>query len=136
MVFGNVGVSDWHGQLQDVLDLSIAAGDRWQEAISRNDIACWHQHEGRTAEAEEEIERGLDVARELERNRFALGVLHSTRSDIRLLGGEAWGALAAAAICRVNRPYADKVGNRRVSSPQGKQLDDPRRGGRPCPARC
>jgi hypothetical protein len=30
MVFGNVGVSDWHGKLQEVLDLSIAAGDRWQ----------------------------------------------------------------------------------------------------------
>jgi diguanylate cyclase (GGDEF)-like protein len=87
MVFGNVGVTDWHGQLRDVLELSIAAGDRWQEAISRNDIACWHQHEGRTAEAEEEIERGLDIARGLERNRFALGVLHSTRSDIRLLAG-------------------------------------------------
>jgi diguanylate cyclase (GGDEF)-like protein len=96
MVFGNVGVTDWHGQLQDVLDLSIAAGDRWQEAISRNDIACWHQHEGRTAEAEAEIERGLDIARALERNRFALGVLHSTRSDIRLLAGRADEACADA----------------------------------------
>jgi diguanylate cyclase (GGDEF)-like protein len=83
MVFGNVGVSDWRGQLQDVLALSIAAGDRWQEAISRNDIACWHQHEGRTAEAEAEI-------------RFALGVLHSTRSDIRLLAGRADEARADA----------------------------------------
>ncbi len=96
MVFGNVGVTDWQGQLRDVLDLSIAAGDRWQEAISRNDIACWHQHEGRTAEAEDEIERGLDIARELERNRFALGVLHSTRSDIRLLAGRADEARADA----------------------------------------
>jgi diguanylate cyclase (GGDEF)-like protein len=96
MVLGNVGVTDWHGQLRDVLDLSIAAGDRWQEAISRNDIACWHQLEGRTAEAEIEIERGLEIARGLERNRFALGVLHSTRSDIRLLAGRADEARADA----------------------------------------
>ena len=34
-------------RLQEVLALSIAAGDRWQEAISRNDLACWHQREGR-----------------------------------------------------------------------------------------
>jgi diguanylate cyclase (GGDEF)-like protein len=87
MVFGNVGVSDWHGKLSEVLELSIAAGDRWQETISRNDIACWHQIEGRTEEAEAEIARGLAIAREIEPNRFALGVLHSTRSDIRLLAG-------------------------------------------------
>ena len=84
--------------MQDVLDLSIAAGDRWQEAISRNDVACWHQHEGRTAEAEAEIERGLAIVRDLERNRFALGVLHSTRSDIRLLAGRAEEARADAEL--------------------------------------
>jgi diguanylate cyclase (GGDEF)-like protein len=96
MVFGNVGVSDWDGKLHEVLDLSLAAGDGWQEAISRNDIACWHQQEGRTTAAEAEIERGLAVAQRLERNRFALGVLHSTRSDIRLLAGRAEDALADA----------------------------------------
>jgi diguanylate cyclase (GGDEF)-like protein len=96
MVFGNVGVSDWYGRLNEVLELSIAAGDRWQEAISRNDIACWHQNEGRTAEAEAEIERGLAVAQGQERNRFALGVLHSTRADIRLLAGRADEALGDA----------------------------------------
>ena len=96
MVFGNVGVSDWYGKLQEVLELSIAAGDRWQEAISRNDLACWHQHEGRTAEAEAEIERGLAIVRELASNRFALGVLHSTRADIRLLAGRAEEARADA----------------------------------------
>jgi diguanylate cyclase (GGDEF)-like protein len=96
MVFGNVGVSDWHGKLQEVLDLSIAAGDRWQQAISHNDLACWHQHEGRLEEAEEEIERGLAIARELTSNRFAFGVLHSTRADIRLLAGRAEEALVDA----------------------------------------
>jgi diguanylate cyclase (GGDEF)-like protein len=96
MVFGNVGVSDWYGRLDEVLGLAMAAGDRWQEAISRNDIACWHQHEGRTEQAEAEIERGLAIARELPLNRFALGVLHSTRADIRLLAGRAAEALGDA----------------------------------------
>ena len=109
MVFGNVGVSDWYGKLHEVLDLSIAAGDRWQEALSRNDIACWHQQEGRTAEAEAEIARGLAIAEGLERNRFALGVLHSTRSDIRLLAGRAAEALddaerAIAALSEQGEP--------------------------------
>jgi two-component system cell cycle response regulator len=96
MVFGNVGVGDWDGKLREVLELSVAAGDGWQEAISRNDLACWHQLEGRAAAAEDEIERGLAVAQRLDRNWFALGVLHSTRSDIRLLAGRAEEALGDA----------------------------------------
>jgi diguanylate cyclase (GGDEF)-like protein len=96
MVYGTVGVSGWADWLQDTLDLSLAAGDPWQEAISRNDLACWHQREGRLAEAEAEIARGIAVARRLERRDFALGILHSTRADIRLLASRPDDALADA----------------------------------------
>jgi diguanylate cyclase (GGDEF)-like protein len=97
MVFGNVGVEDWPEQLQEVLALSIEADDGWQEAISRNDLACLAQHEGRAAEAAAEIERGIAVAHALPgRNGFALGVLHSTRADIGLLCGRPGDALADA----------------------------------------
>jgi diguanylate cyclase (GGDEF)-like protein len=97
LVFGNVGVSEWPERLEDLLQLTIDAGNRWEEAISRNDVACLRQIEGDLAGAEEEIERGLAVARELApHNGFALGVLHSTRADIRLAGGRAEDALADA----------------------------------------
>jgi len=96
MVLGTVGVAGWAEWLQDMLALSIAAGDGWQEAISRNDLACLHQREGRLDEAEAEIARGIAVARQLERRDFALGVLHSTRADIRLLASRPDAALADA----------------------------------------
>jgi diguanylate cyclase (GGDEF)-like protein len=97
LVFGNVGVADWPEQLAEVLALTIEARDRWQEAISRNDLACHLQHEGDAEAAEAELQRGLAIARSLSgRNGFALGVLHSTRADIGLLAGRNEEALADA----------------------------------------
>jgi diguanylate cyclase (GGDEF)-like protein len=96
MVLGTVGVPGWAEWLEHTLELSIAGGDGWQEAISRNDLACWHQREGRLDEAEAEIARGIAVARGLARRDFALGILHSTRADIRLLAGRPDPALADA----------------------------------------
>jgi diguanylate cyclase (GGDEF)-like protein len=106
LVFGNVGVRDWAHRLTEVLELAIASESPWDEAISRNDIACYRQREGDLAGAEEEIERGLAVARTIApRNGFALGVLHSTRADIHLLAGRAEEALADAetAIAQLTR---------------------------------
>ena len=97
LVFGNIGVRDWPERLDEVLALAVAAGDRWQEAISRNDLACLHAERGEVAAAEAEIARALEIARELRlENRFALGVIHSTRADIRLAAGRPGDALADA----------------------------------------
>ena len=95
-VFGNLGVPDLGERFDDALELSIADGDPWQEALSRNDVACWHHEEGRVAEAEAELARGLELAAPLERNRFLVGVLHATRADIRLLAARPEEALADA----------------------------------------
>ena len=98
LVFGNVGVSDWKERLEQLLALTVDLGDAWEEAISRNDIACYLQEIGDLEAAEREIERGLQVAhRVTTRNHFALAVLHSTRADIRLLAGRAQDALDDAA---------------------------------------
>ena len=96
MILGNAGVAHLHEHLVEVLELSVAAGDLWQEAMSRNDLACWHQEQGRLAEAEQQLASGLAIAEALTPNSFALGVLHSTRADIRLLAGNAEEALADA----------------------------------------
>ncbi len=97
LVLGNVGTPDWPERLDELLALSIASGNRWEEAISHNDLGCLRQSEGDVAGAEGHLEQGLAIARELgPPNGFALGVLHSTRSDVRLLDGRAEEALADA----------------------------------------
>ncbi len=104
LVFGNVGVPDWDQRLEELLRLSVDAGDPWEEAISRNDLACYLQETGDLEGAEREIDRALAVAHSVPgRNNFALGVLHSTRADIRLLGERPEAALqdAEAAIGRL-----------------------------------
>lgn len=96
LVFGNVGVPDLGERFEEALELTLADRDRWQEALSRNDLACFHHECGRLDEAEAELARGLAIAAPLEPNRFLVGVLHSTRADIRLLAGRADEALADA----------------------------------------
>ncbi|MGZ4185996.1 MAG: diguanylate cyclase [Solirubrobacteraceae bacterium] len=87
LVFGNVGVPDWKQRLEELLRLSVDAGDPWEEAISRNDLACYLQETGDLQGAEREIDRALAIAHSVPGpNNFALGVVHSTRADIRLLG--------------------------------------------------
>jgi diguanylate cyclase (GGDEF)-like protein len=97
LVFGNLGVRDWPDRLAELLALAIEIGARWEEAISRNDLACLHAERGDVAAAEAEIDRALEVARGLApHNRFALGVIHSTRGDVMLAAGRPEEALADA----------------------------------------
>jgi diguanylate cyclase (GGDEF)-like protein len=94
LVFGNVGVRDLEDRVRGLLELTIESGSRWEEAISRNDLACNLQERGELEEAEREIARGLEVAHGIDAgNNFVLGVLHSTRADIRLLAGRPQEAL-------------------------------------------
>jgi tetratricopeptide (TPR) repeat protein len=39
-VFGNVGVADLRRRVEELLELAIESSDAWEEAISRNDLAC------------------------------------------------------------------------------------------------
>ena len=94
MVLANVRVPDWPARLEELLALTIDSGDRWEEAISRNDLACYLQEQGELEAAELEIGRALDVAHAITSgNRFALAIIHSSRADIRLLAGRAQEAL-------------------------------------------
>ena len=97
LVFGNVGVADLADRIAELLRLTIESGDRWEESISRNDLACYHQQQDDLVAAEREIDRALEVAHSIgDRNSFARGLIHSTRADIRLLAGRAEEALADA----------------------------------------
>jgi diguanylate cyclase (GGDEF)-like protein len=97
LVFGNVGVPDLLGRITELLQMTIEAGDRWEETISRNDLACYFQMQGDLAAAEREIDRALEVAHGMTSpNSFALGIVHSTRADIGLLAGRARDALRDA----------------------------------------
>jgi len=97
VVFGNVGVSDWPERLDAVLRLAIEAGNPWEEAMSRNDLAHLMMEEGDLERAEREIDAARDTAAALApNNRFALAVISCTRSDIRLRAGRAADALTDA----------------------------------------
>jgi diguanylate cyclase (GGDEF)-like protein len=138
LVFGNVGVSDWKERLEQLLALTVDLGDAWEEAISRNDIACYLQEIGDLEAAEREIERGLQVAHRATRNRFALAVLHSTRADIRLLAGRAQDALddagrAIGLLIETGEPNPYVLGVTVRAEVQARmalgQLDDARQAG-------
>jgi diguanylate cyclase (GGDEF)-like protein len=97
LVFGNVGVRDLEARVRGLLALTIESGNRWEETISRNDLACYYQEMGDLEAAEREIERALEVgATVAPPHSFAMGLVHSTRADIRLLGGRPAEALADA----------------------------------------
>ncbi len=96
-IFGNVDGPDLRDRIEELLELTIESDNPWEEAISRNDLACYHQQHGDISTAASELERALAVARRVDgANSFALGVIYSTRADIRLLLGRAEEALADA----------------------------------------
>ena len=96
-VFGNVGLSGLQAWIEQLLELSIENGNPWEEAISRNDLACYLQHQGDLEAAAGELERALAAAHRVAgANSFALAVIHSTRADLRLMLGQDEEALADA----------------------------------------
>jgi diguanylate cyclase (GGDEF)-like protein len=97
VVFGNVGVPDWPAKLEEVLRLSVEAGNAWEEAMSRNDLAHLVMEQGDLVRAEREIDAAHATAAAVApRNRFALAVISCTRSDIRLRAGRPDQALTDA----------------------------------------
>ena len=96
-IFGSVGVPDLRARIELLLALTIAGENPWEEAISRNDLACYLQEQGELVAAERELERALAAAHRVDgANSFALGVIYSTRADVRLLLDRAEDALADA----------------------------------------
>jgi diguanylate cyclase (GGDEF)-like protein len=97
LVFGNLDAPEWPERLREMLDMALARGSAWEEAMSRNDLAHRAREEGRTGDALAEIERALGVARGLApRNGFACGVILCTRAEIGLAAGRPLDALADA----------------------------------------
>jgi diguanylate cyclase (GGDEF)-like protein len=96
VVFGNIGVSDWHARLHEVLQLAIEAGNPWEEAMSRNDLAHYAMEQGDLEGAEAQIGDAMAAALALPHNRFALAVLGCTRSEMRLRASRAGEALEDA----------------------------------------
>jgi diguanylate cyclase (GGDEF)-like protein len=97
LVFGNIGVRDWPARLHALLALTIEAGNRWEEAISRNDLAHHLMEEGALDAAEREIDHARSILLEHGSEcRFGLGVVACTRADILLHAGRHDEALADA----------------------------------------
>jgi diguanylate cyclase (GGDEF)-like protein len=97
LVFGNLAVPDLRERVETLLALTLQAGDSWEEAISRNDLAANLAERGEIDSAEAEIEQAVTAALAVEGpNSFALAIVHSTRADIRLQAGRPAEALADA----------------------------------------
>ena len=96
VVFGNVSVRELDRRLDELLDLTVEAGDVWEQAITYNDIACYRESNGEAELARQAIDRALALATMTRPNRFALAVIHSTRADIELRSGNPGAALADA----------------------------------------
>jgi diguanylate cyclase (GGDEF)-like protein len=97
IAFGNLGVADWPERLDATLRLAVESGERWEEALSRNDLAHLRMEQGDLDAAEREITRGIELAEALApSNRFALGVLHCTRTEMRVRAGRPLDGLADA----------------------------------------
>jgi diguanylate cyclase (GGDEF)-like protein len=93
----SLGDDDLRDRIEGLLELTIAGEDPWEEAVSRNDLACFLQQHDDLDAAASELERALAAARRVDgANSFALGVIYSTRADLRLLTGSAEDALADA----------------------------------------
>jgi diguanylate cyclase (GGDEF)-like protein len=97
VALGNIGVPDWRERLEWLVSLTAGAGQPWDEAVARNDLAyCLHE-QGDPVRAREEIERALELAFGLAAdNRFLIAVLYCTRADIRLGAGDPAGGLEDA----------------------------------------
>jgi diguanylate cyclase (GGDEF)-like protein len=94
LVCGNVGIRNWRERLDQLLVMTASSGNRWDEALSRNDLACYLLELGDVAAAEHEIGRALDVVHTVAPpNSFALAVVCTTRADIRLAAGRPADAL-------------------------------------------
>ena len=87
VVFGNVSVRELDKRLDELLDLTVEAGDMWEQAVTYNDIACYRESVGNAELAREAIDRALALASMTRPNHFALAVIHSTRADIELRSG-------------------------------------------------
>jgi diguanylate cyclase (GGDEF)-like protein len=97
VVFGNMAVASWPERLEALLEMTIEAGEPWEEAMSRNDLAHLRMEQGDLAEAEAELARAEWIARGLApHNHFALGVVHCTRAEVRLAAERREAALADA----------------------------------------
>jgi diguanylate cyclase (GGDEF)-like protein len=97
VVFGNLEVPNLLDKLEELLSMSIAMNRLWDEAVSRNDLACYLQSVGEIESAEHELALALEVlSRTPPPTSFAEAIVLSTRADLRLISGDPAGALADA----------------------------------------
>jgi len=97
VVLGNLDAPGWRAELDELVRLSVVLGHRWQEAISRNDLAQYHMDHGDPDAAERELDRALALAEGCApANALALAVVHCTRAELRMRAGRPADALADA----------------------------------------
>ena len=106
IAFGNLGVADWPRRLDETLALARRAGARWEEALSRNDLAHLRMEQGDLAGAEAELAHGIALA-----------------DGLAPANGSRWGSCTA----RVRRSAPARAGRRtRSPTPTSRSATSPR----------
>jgi diguanylate cyclase (GGDEF)-like protein len=109
LVFGNIQVRGWRERLRELLVLTEKSGNLWEEAVTRNDMACELLEDHDIVGAQTEIARAMSAAeRVMGPNTFVLAVVHCTRADIDLEAGDPHAALADT---RTTRRLLDSLGD-------------------------
>ena len=96
LAFGNVGIDGLRERFDEVMELAVAVGSEWEQGVAHNDLAHLCMVDGDHAAADAHLSDGLRLAAGLEHSSFLRGVLHATRSELRLVEGRATDALGDA----------------------------------------
>lgn len=95
VVFANLDAPEWPERLEEMLALATGLESAWEEAMSRNDLACRALYTLQDPDAAlAELGRALEAAERVgAANAFARGVILCTRAEVRLARDEAETAL-------------------------------------------
>ena len=95
LVLGNIESGSLAASVRELLELAVVLRHRREESMARNDVAYELLLRGELEEADGEIERAIEIGRELgPEGRFALAYAIGTRAEIRLASGDARAAIA------------------------------------------
>src|SRR2546430_3619416 len=94
LVLGSMELPECHDVARELVVLTSELGFRYEEAAARNDVAYSLYVAGDIESAAVEVEPAIELAASLgDAGRYALAYALGTRADIRLIGGDALGAL-------------------------------------------
>jgi diguanylate cyclase (GGDEF)-like protein len=98
LAFGNVGVDDLERRFLEVLELARELGSPWEQAVAHNDLAHLCMTREAFADADAHLDTGEALVAGTQPSHFLRGILHATRSQLRMTEGRPDAALEQARL--------------------------------------